>query len=574
MEPQQNNRNFKELVSILKRRYKLLLYVAVPIALVGVLISLLVPPVYRSEAVILIEQQEIPTDMVRSTVSSFADQRLQVIAQRVMTSANLNEIINQFDLYPDLLRSEPREVVLEKMRDDISLEMISAEVVDPRSGRPTQATIAFSLAYESLVPRLAQRVTNELVTLYLNENIKTRSESAAETTSFLSGEVERQAEEVARYEELLAKFKNENVENRPEMEGIIREAISRNELQLGEVNRYISEARQNLAYLDGELAQLEPVLPERVYGQFSSIERMKIIESELAAAEASYGDTHPDVVRLRRQAEAVRAEVDPAAARKIYEDQVETARQEYLRLSKQYGGQHPDVEKARSKLATLEDRLESVSAGAKGEPNNPAYITLKARIESAKVQIRAGEERRAAIEEKIDQLTGSLMRIPDAELEYRALTRDYESALLKFRELKAKQMEARLSQNLETERKGEKFNLIEPPLLPEKAAKPNRLSLVLLALLLAAGAGLTTVTIAEGLDDKIRGSRGVTQMLSAPPLAVIPEIDYGAAPITSSKNTVLAVLGVGVLIFIIALVHFRVMPLDVAFFVALRKFGL
>src|SRR5580704_1875236 len=112
--------------------------------LLTMLLTLLLPPTYRATGTILIEQQEIPQELVRSVITSFADQRVQVISQRVMTSQNLLSLIERYNLYPDIREKQPREVLLAKMRKDIGMHMISADVIDPRSGRPTQATIAFS----------------------------------------------------------------------------------------------------------------------------------------------------------------------------------------------------------------------------------------------------------------------------------------------------------------------------------------------------------------------------------------------------------------------------------------------
>jgi hypothetical protein len=107
---------------------------------VGIVAAVAWPPVYRSMATILIEQQEIPQDLVRSTISSFADQRIQLINQRVMTTANLLEIIREHGLYAEDFDRVPREVIIDRMRDAISMDTISANVVDPRSGQPVTAT--------------------------------------------------------------------------------------------------------------------------------------------------------------------------------------------------------------------------------------------------------------------------------------------------------------------------------------------------------------------------------------------------------------------------------------------------
>lgn len=80
-------------------------------------------PTYVSSSTILIEQQEIPRDLVRSTVTSFADQRIQSITQRTMTYANLSELIKKYDLYADDRKSEPMEVIIENMRRDIKTKL-------------------------------------------------------------------------------------------------------------------------------------------------------------------------------------------------------------------------------------------------------------------------------------------------------------------------------------------------------------------------------------------------------------------------------------------------------------------
>ena len=135
------------------------------ILVIALLLALLLPATYRSAGTILIEQQEIPEDFVRSAVSSFADQRVQTISQRVMTSANLLEIIDKHGLYADDRLRTPRERLIERIRDDIKLDMISAEVVDPRRGSVTKATIAFSVAFKSKSPETAARVANDLISL-------------------------------------------------------------------------------------------------------------------------------------------------------------------------------------------------------------------------------------------------------------------------------------------------------------------------------------------------------------------------------------------------------------------------
>src|SRR5918995_487791 len=79
-------------------------------------------------ATILIEEPDVPADLVKSTVSTFANDRLQVIQQRVMTSQHLNEIIDRFDLYPEEQKTMPRSALINMMRSQVELEVVSANL--------------------------------------------------------------------------------------------------------------------------------------------------------------------------------------------------------------------------------------------------------------------------------------------------------------------------------------------------------------------------------------------------------------------------------------------------------------
>ena len=177
----ESEKSLADWINVIKRRKTAVFITAGLLILITILLAFILPAKYRSTATILIEQQEIPQDFVRSTITTYADQRLQIIQQRVMTSSNLFQMINKFNLYQDMLEKEPREVVLEKIRDAISLDFISADVIDPRSGRPVQATIAFNVSYDHESPALAHKVANEITSLFLNENIKERTRKAQDS---------------------------------------------------------------------------------------------------------------------------------------------------------------------------------------------------------------------------------------------------------------------------------------------------------------------------------------------------------------------------------------------------------
>src|ERR1700753_1361343 len=99
------------------------------------------------------------------------------------------------------------------------------------------------------------------------------------------------------------------------------------------------------------------------------------------------------------------------------------------------------------------------------------------------------------------------------------MARDLESAQIKYQEILAKQAEVQVSQNLETQRKGEKFTLIEPPQPPEKPLSPNRKLILILGLLLSMVVGAGAVVAQDSFDASVRGPHDIRQLLQVPALA-------------------------------------------------------
>ena len=215
-----------------KHRWKVLLLTFALVLSAAVAFAILLPPSYRSAGTILIEQQEMPPELVRSTVTSYADQRVQVISKRVMTTETLLGIMRRYDLYPKERAKDTREALLGRMRKDIGLKMISADVIDPRSGHPTSATIAFEVSYTSRSPDLAAKVANEITTLYLNENLNNRTQLARDAAQFLESEADRVNRQIADLETKLAQFKDKNREKLPELTQLNMSLLDRTEEEL------------------------------------------------------------------------------------------------------------------------------------------------------------------------------------------------------------------------------------------------------------------------------------------------------------------------------------------------------
>ena len=567
---------------MLKRRMSLALIIGLGLLLVTVALTLGLPSVFRSRAVVLIEAQEIPQDLVRSLVTSFADQRIQVISQRVLTNNNLTSIITKYDLYADQRKHDRIERVLEQMRKDISVAPISADVVDPKQGRAVQATIAFELAYENKSPQLAQRVANEIVSLFLNENLKQRSETSKETLNFLTTESEKLRTNVADLESKLSKFKQGNVEKLPELTNLNLEMMNRTEQEVSQVDSQMRSLDQQRVYLESELAQQKPTTMllsetgERILGP---ADRLRVLESEFVPIAARYGPNHPDVVAKRKEIESLRAQAGGDSGAGEIALKLQRAQSDYAQANKKYSPEHPDVKRLAREVDSLKSELATANRTAPDpvvtkRPDNPAYIQLQARLDSTTNDMGALRSQRATLKAKLAQLEDRITKSPEVEREYRVLTRDYDNAQLKYREILAKRQEAELASNLESNQAGEKFTLIEPPVIPEEPAKPNRLAIGLLGALLSMAGSVGSGALAESLDTRVYGRNGVTRLLGVPPLAVIPKLETEASKSQRrSRWAMVAAALLAVVTLVLLAIHFLVSPLDVLYFRGLRYFG-
>jgi uncharacterized protein involved in exopolysaccharide biosynthesis len=577
------NRALAERLEVLRRRKRPVLLTLAGMLVLTVLVAFVWPPTYRSTGTVLIEQQEVPDDFVQAAITSFADQRVRTISQRVMTTANLLDIVRKYDLYPDERRREPRERLLERMRDDIGLEMISADVVDPRQGRPTKATIAFAVSFDNRSPLVAAKVANELTTLYLNENLETRRKQAASTAGFLQEEVERVGGEVADLEQRIADFKAAHSDALPELAGVNIQLMTRADEELRTTETRIAALEQQVVYLDAQLAQIDPV--GAAYADsgrvvLSTSQRLKSVRTQLASASALYGPTHPDVRRLKREVAGLEREVGAAEAGNDLVRQLNDARAQLEQARTRYSDSHPDVQRLERVVDAIADLMRkstttSPSLQSAESPDNPAFIQIKAQREAALNERASLKAQSAELRSRITDFESRLARSPAVEREYSALLRELEGARFKYQEVRQKQMTAQVASNLETEQKGERFTLIDPPLVPEKQHSPNVPLVLLLGSLLALGSAVGVAMFLDQTDATVRGRRDLAGLVSVAPLAAIPWIETDEEREKRRRTARwLTLAAIGACVALLTALHLLVRPLDVLWHVLLRRLGI
>jgi polysaccharide biosynthesis transport protein len=564
------------------RRRSTFFIVASAAAMVTLLLAVLLPATYRSTATILIEQQEIPQDLVRSVITSFADQRIQVITQRVMTTPNLLQLIDRYKLYPDIRDKEPREVLLKKMRDAIGMHMISADVIDPRSGRPTQATIAFSVSYQSRSPELALKVANELTTLYLNENLTSRIRLGEQTAEFFSEEVTRQAAHIAELDKNLAAFKEKHHDELPDLLQLNIQTAQRTDLDLRDTQNQISALDSQRVMLQAELAQISPnaqVYKDNGQRVFGPEDRLKDMKSQLASAKARYGPDHPDVITAEREVAGLEKEINSEDGTADRLRQLSEAKAELAMDLQKYSADHPDVVRLRHEVESLQKAVDAdASAGTQNidreHADNPAYIQVKGQLDALTTERESAVKKRDDLQAKLNDYDNRAAKSPEVERQYREMARQLDSAQIQYETILSKQTEAQVSKNLETDRKGERFTLIEPPLPPEKPVSPNRKLIVAIGLLMSLALGVAAVIARESFDGSVRGPADVRRLFALPALASIPVIV--TADDRRRRRRIVRFSwrgGVAAVLVSTAMVHLFVRPLDVVWQIVLRRFG-
>jgi len=515
-------KTIQDLTGILKRRKWALVLPAVIIFAIAAVVALALPSIYRSTATILIEEQEIPREYVMSMVTSYAEQRIQSSTQRIMSSSRLVEIINRFNLYTDLRDKWTMEEIITKMRKDIKFETISADVVDRRTGRPTAATIAFSISYEGKDPNIVLQVANVLSSLYLEENLRMRDEKTAGASKFIEDEMNNVQVSLAQQDAKISDYKKKHLNTLPELNQMNIQELERLERNLEQMEIQIRTLKERESFIKTQMASIPP---------------------DLAS---------PDKDRLKE------------------------LRVKLISLKTRYSDEYPDVIKTQAEIAELERKLNLPSAAPIGnKPDNPAYINLDSQLSSTQSEIGSLTKQVRALEKKKGEYRRRMEAAPGVEEGYKILIGERNNLQLKYDDLMKKHMETKVASRMEKGQLGERFTLIDPPRMPEKPVRPNIPAILLIGLFLGVGGGVGAAALKEYSDQSVRSGEALSKATGFPVLASIPEILNAEDLARIKKKRITWIVSTVVLILVgVAIFHFFIMDLDVLWAKLTRRFAI
>jgi polysaccharide chain length determinant protein (PEP-CTERM system associated) len=445
------------------------------------------PNIYRSTATVLVDRQQIPETFVRSTVTSALETRLHTISQEILSRSRLEALITRFGLYGDLRERLPFEEIIRRMRKDIRLELKSAEVRGLH-----EATVAFTIGYQGSDPGTVTLVANTLASFYIEENLKARERQATGTAEFLKGQLGETKKALDELEQRVSQFKRRH---------------------LGELPQ---QMESNLATLE----RLHTQLRLNADNQTRAVERRQALSSQLAEADSLLGP----------------ASVAPggAAPPETSEARLARVKQELTRLRTQFSEKYPDVVLLAAEVTALERELadaksgetktEDTPAAPPSGPLTPYVLRLKEAMREVEAEIKILKNEDTRLHEGIATYQARVENVPRREQEFRELSRDYDSTRELYQSLLKRSEEAQLAESMEQRQKGEQFRVLDPAVPNTAPAAPNRVRLLLMALIGSLGLAVGVVVLVEHVDNSFHTIDDLRAFGEVPVLVSIPRI--------------------------------------------------
>ena len=524
-----------DVVEIMRRRGALFLWVAAIVVLIGVTVAYRSTPLYLSRGVLLAELPGISEAAVRAVQGRPAE-RVSIISQRVLTHDNVQAIIDENSLYPDLagMPAEARG----RFIGSLKLSAEDPQILENLLGttRP-EGALAFSVAFSDSSPRVARDVADDLVALYVEENREVRREQAAETIRFLTQEAKRVETEIAEREMRLAEFKTENAGALPDLADSNMQMLDRAGRDLDAVEQEIRTLRERQDIIASELTLLSPsaqLTNEQGAIVLSEYDRLKLLQREYLQLSSIYSSDHPDVQKKRRELEALGATTGlPAFDRPTLEAELQTRQDELAAARDRFGPDHPDVVRLQRAVDNARQNLSSAPSAPPARrmpttPDNPAYIQREAMLRGTRVDLQAAMERREELRTRYSELEKRLQVTPEVEREYTALSRGLEQLVAQYNDIQGNINQAQVALNLEDDPNSERFTVLEQPSIAASPSSPNRFAVLVLSLAIAVALGATVVAVRERADQAVRNAQDIVAYLEMPPLVAIPYVENRA----------------------------------------------
>ncbi len=478
--------------AIVNRKWLVLGSIALSLAIAWV-VCLVLPRSYKSTSLLLMEEQKIiAVKGVEAATSSDGGSdrtstmhaRLTAMRQMLLSRILLTKAAEEFHLYGyNKSGATPvyEDGVVGRMRQLIKVEMSK-----------DQSFLNVSFSDES--PTVARDVTARLVTLFLEENSRSKEEIAVSSTEFLQHEMDSLKAQMETKEKAISDFKQQFLGELPEqMESNLR-AVDRLEseqtaqaemarsltLRMTSLERSIRDYETQGAGADGDPRRMRDL----------RLARIKELERQLLGMMSVYKENYPDIVQVKEEIKKLKAITTEDYVGQLPEsDDVVVKKRGKSRIIDQY---HADMIRQRDEV--------------------------QEQIEMVKV-------RQARIAADMHRYQTRLDRSPAHKQRLMALERDYENMQKNYQSLSEKKVHAAIAGDVERRKKGSQFRVVDPASLPVLPDKPNIPFIMLSGLALGCAVGFGGAIGLELLRRGFYSAEEVEVTLGLPVLVTIPQYE-------------------------------------------------
>jgi protein tyrosine kinase modulator len=446
-------------------------------------VSFILPPLYKSTTLILVQEPTMPKNYVLPNISDNLQDRLQSITQQLESRTRLLTIIRELHLNQKDGRLIAPDGAVEDMRKNITVDLV----------RDSSGLInAFKVSYLAPSPVIAQRVTSELTTNFINENLESRQAESQDATKFLQGQMETARQTLAEQEAKVRGFETAHQGELPDQQASNLQILNGLEGQL-----------------QGEQDSLRAAMQQRSYFQ-------SLVEQYRTAAPARTASGAPTAL----------------AAMDL---QLQTLRTQLADLSTRYTDAYPDVQNLKGQIAKMEKSRAALAAQMKArgseDDGGAASVVENAPLAQAQSQLHATETEIATRQQAIDQLQAKIVQYqarlnaaPAAQQELADLNRGYTQSQSDYNDLLKKENESQMATSMEQMQQGERFTMQDPPNLPVKPDFPNHLKFCAIGVGVGLFLGVVLVGVLEYFDDRMHLGEEIRELLPVAVISEVPEI--------------------------------------------------
>jgi len=463
-----------DLFGLARRRGKLIALVAGFVILATFWISMALPNLYTSAAMILVEPQSVDEDLVNSGVrESDLNERLGLMTAEILSRARLSAIITDMDLYEDEKDDMERIEIVELMRSYVDVVPVISELEEGHRNQELRFStfqIVFRHEDKNIAAIVAQRIAND----FIDANIAARTGITGKSLDFMRDEIDTLTTELARVEKRIAEVKSENA-------GMLPEEFDSNQRMLQFALSDLRDAQRVLSAAESD---------------FSYWKNQALTAGELSTP----GDTASPSHRMRT---------------------LEIERGSYL--ARGFTSRHPDVVRIEAELALLR---EQVAASGADESAPKSLSEQNARSEQQRAELRAAATREdiTLLRESIEDLEARLARTAGVSELLDGLGREYDHLYRSYQDFSTRLQQASVQADLERRQLGEKFRILESAEAAPQPSSPNRILLLSLGTLLGLALGAGVGLVVEMTDSSIHTSNELQQSLGIPVLVSVPRI--------------------------------------------------